>query len=188
MPLKLNLGCGSRHRPGWINVDREPACRPDRVVDLERLPWPWETSSAEAVEFCHSLEHLGAGPEIFLGIVKELWRVCRPDALVTIIAPHVRSDGFLSDPTHVRPIMVEGLALFDQRLNRRWQDEGKSNTPLGLMLGVDFRIEGTEARPAEPWLGRLKRGEISDAVLLEAARTYNNVIEEVTIRWRAVKA
>ncbi len=139
------------------------------------------------MQFCHSLEHLGGRTEVFLGIVKELWRVCRNDALVTIMVPHVRSDAFLSDPTHVRPIMVEGLALFDQRVNRQWRDEGKPNTPLGLILGVDFHIEGVTFLPAEPWLGRLQRNEITQAAFAEAARQYNNVIDEVTIRWRVVK-
>ena len=114
-------------------------------------------------------------------------RVCRHDALVTIMVPHVRSDAFLADPTHVRPIMAEGLALFDQRANRHWLEKQQSNTPLGLMLGVDFRIEAVDLLLSEPWIAKLKSGEITESDIDDAARTYGNVVDEVTIRWRVVK-
>ena len=70
--MRLNLGCGNRKLEGWVNVDREAACKPDRVADLEKLPWPWPDDSAEEVMLSHVLEHLGADPKVYLGIVKEL--------------------------------------------------------------------------------------------------------------------
>ena len=57
--MKLNLGCGHRRRDDYVNVDMFEACRPDVLWDLEQLPWPWESSSADEVLFHHSMEHLG---------------------------------------------------------------------------------------------------------------------------------
>jgi hypothetical protein len=44
--MRLNLGCGQEHLPGWVNVDQFPAARPDLVLDLERLPWPFRDGCA----------------------------------------------------------------------------------------------------------------------------------------------
>ena len=42
--LKLNLGSGSRHMPGYLNVDKSDMFNPDVVWDLESIPWPFRTS------------------------------------------------------------------------------------------------------------------------------------------------
>ena len=78
--MRLNLGCGQDKRDGWTNVDKMAAAEPDQVVDLEELPWPWPDSSVEEVAMKHVLEHLGAETDVYLGIIKELYRVCRHGA------------------------------------------------------------------------------------------------------------
>lgn len=186
--MRLNLGCGQRKLAGWLNVDKVADCQPDAVVDLERFPWPWPDSSVDEVLFNHVLEHLGAATAVYLGIVKELYRVCRHDAQVTIVVPHPRHDHFLNDPTHVRPITPQGLEMFSQARNREWRAKGVANTPLGLYCGVDFAIASVNMTPDEPWRGRFQRGEITAADLAQAARMYNNVITEFTVVLKAVKA
>jgi SAM-dependent methyltransferase len=185
--MKLNLGCGSDRRPGWVNVDKHPAAGPDQVVDLERLPWPWPDDSADAVLLRHVLEHLGRETEVFLGLIRELWRVCRPGATVEIVVPHPRHDSFLNDPTHVRPITPEGLQMLSRKENRKWQAAGRANTPLGLYIGVDFEVEKVDMTPDEPWRTQLRQGKIKPADLGAAMRRLNNVILETTVILRAVK-
>lgn len=185
--MRLNLGCGQDKRKDWINVDKIAAAEPDEVVDLEELPWPWPDSSVDEVAMKHVLEHLGAETEVYLGIVAELWRVCRPDAKVQIIVPHPRHDTFLGDPTHVRPITPQGLELFSQRRNREWAKKGNANTPLGLYLGIDFELENVDMVPAAGWRERLLRQEITMDDLMRAEGMYNNVILEIHIVLRAVK-
>lgn len=185
--MRLNLGCGNRKLDGWLNVDGEAACAPDQVVNLEAFPWPWPDSSVDEVMFSHVLEHLGAEVGVYLGIVKELYRVCRDGAKVTVVVPHPRHDHFLNDPTHVRPITPQGLELFSQARNREWAAKGVANTPLGLYTGVDFAIESVNMTPDEPWRTRFQKREISSADLAQATRLYNNVIVEMTIVLKAVK-
>ncbi|BBK34713.1 hypothetical protein EDC65_2797 [Stella humosa] len=186
--MKLNLGCGSRKLAGFVNVDSAPHCEPDRLVDLETLPWPFETSCAEEIVLSHVLEHLGQTPKLYLAIIQELYRVCAPGALVRITVPHPRHDDYLSDPTHVRPITLQGLELFSRRKNLDWQAKGQSATPLALVLGVDFEVVSADAQPEEPWLGRLRRREITGQELAFAARSYWNVIRATDIVLRAVKS
>ena len=117
--MRLNLGCGDKRMPGWRNVDKIAMCNPDEVVDLERLPWPWPDDSVEEILLSHVLEHIGQTPDVYLGIIKEIYRVCRDGAKITIVVPHPRHDHFLQDPTHVRVVTPEGLNMFSQAANRR---------------------------------------------------------------------
>ena len=185
--MRLNLGCGSKKMDGWINVDKEAASGPDQIVDLEALPWPWETGTVDAVTMRHVLEHLGAETGTYLGIIKELYRICRKDAEVTITVPHPRHDHFLNDPTHVRPITPQGLELFSRARCLEWQKAGSANTPLALYLEVDFALKSVNIVPDKAWRDRIARGEASQRDVMEASRLYNNVISETTIVLQAVK-
>ena len=183
--LKLNLGSGSNPRPGYLNVDKHGS--PDLVWDLERLPWPWESSSVDEVVLSHVLEHLGAGPEQFIGVMKELYRVCRDGAQVHIRVPHPRHDFFLADPTHVRPILPATLELFSRRRNLEWQASGAPNTPLALYHAVDFEIEDSSVVLDEPYRTQLKEGRITQAEAQALVERYNNVASEIRITLRVRK-
>lgn len=183
--LKLNLGCGQNHRSGYVNVDKFG--QPDLVCDLEQFPWPWADNTVIEVVLHHVLEHLGETQAIYLAIFQELYRVCQPNAVVKIAVPHPRHNNFLDDPTHVRAVTAEGLALFSQRNNRLWQEQGLLNTPLGLILGVDFEIIRLTYILEEPWLSRHRCHEITDEDLQYAERHYNNVFRSLLVDLQVIK-
>jgi len=186
--MKLNLGCGQHKMDGFVNVDKFPTPAADQIFDLETRPWAWASDSVDQVVLNHVLEHLGGTTENYLGIIGELWRVCRHDAQIHIVAPHPRHDFYLWDPTHVRPITWEGLALFDQEQNRAWMEAGDARTPLGLQIGVDFRIESIQVGLDEPWATRQREGTIQAEELEYAIRHFANVVAEQRIILRARKA
>jgi hypothetical protein len=138
--MKLNLGCGQHHMEGYVNTDREPAVEPDVVMDLEEFPWPFEDDSVEEIIANHVLEHVGRDPGVFIGIMQELYRVCRGGASIRIAVPHPRHDNFIDDPTHVRPITPMTLQLFSRRHNLEWKKSGGANSPLALYADVDFEL------------------------------------------------
>jgi predicted SAM-dependent methyltransferase len=179
--MKLNLGCGYNRQEGFVNVDASPACGPDEVVDLEAFPWPWPDNSAEVAVFHHSLEHMGGDPKVFLRLMQELYRVCAPGARVVIVVPHPRSDNFLGDPTHVRPITPQMLTLFDRELNDEWKAKGYSNTPLAHYLGVDFHVEKHHIVVNASYQRRMQAGELTADELSTMLRTQYNIADEIRI-------
>jgi hypothetical protein len=185
--VRLNLGCGSKQLAGWINVDKFETPATDMVFDLEVFPWPWPDDSVDEVMMAHVLEHLGAQASVYLEIIKELYRVCRDGAKINIAVPHPRHDNFLSDPTHVRPIVPEGIGLFSQAANREWQAMGAANTPLGIYIGVDFVIEHVTFGLSPVWKDRFERKEITISDLQYAMATYNNVVKQIEMTISPVK-
>ena len=113
--MKLNLGCGEKRLNGYLNVDKFGD--PDLRHDLESFPWPWGDNTVDEIRLIHVLEHLGKDTEIYFSIFKEMYRVCKPDALIFIIVPHYRHQYFYDDPTHVRVVTPFGLTLFSQKAN-----------------------------------------------------------------------
>jgi hypothetical protein len=185
--MRLNLGCGSKRMDGWINVDKFETSATDQVFDLEVFPWPWPDDCVDEVLLAHVLEHLGAQTAVYLGVIKELYRVCRDGAKIQIIVPHPRHDNFISDPTHVRPIVPESIRLFSQAVNREWIAMGAANTPLGIYLGVDFAIQHVTFGLSPVWKDRLDRKEVNVSDLQYAMATYNNVVKQIEITISAVK-
>jgi SAM-dependent methyltransferase len=184
-PIKLNLGCGSRLLPGYLNVDKFGA--PDLRWDLETFPWPWRDDSVEEVVMSHVLEHLGATADVFIGIMREIYRVCRDGAILRISVPHPRHDDYLGDPTHVRPVTPQMLSLFSRKLNLEWQSLGFASTPLALYHGVDFEIEEIGYVLEKDYERMWREGGGGKQDLERLLRTHINVASEINIRMRVVK-
>lgn len=185
--MKINMGCGFNKLAGYTNIDKYPACELDIQMDLEVFPWKLNTNEADEAIFNHSLEHMGATSEIFLNIIKELYRVCKPNARINIIVPHPRHDNFLNDPTHVRIITPEIFTLFSKKLNQHWKEIGTSNTPLGFYLDVDFEIKNVKQALEKKYLDQLTQKVISEEQLSEFVYEKNNVIVETHIELCVIK-
>lgn len=183
--LRLNLGCGSRPIEGYINVDKFG--NPDVNLDLETFPWPWEDNTVAEIELSHVLEHLGQQAEVYLKIIQEIYRICKPGARVHVIVPHHRHDNLLHDPTHVRPITPYGLSMFSQKFNQERQAKGYPTTPLGIYLGVDFDLVETIYKPSELWSELYPDRADDTEYLLQQSALYNNLIQEVDMTLVAIK-
>ena len=183
--LRLNLGCGAKHLEGYVNVDKFG--NPDLRFDLETFPWPWEDNSVRAIELRHVLEHLGQQTEIYLKIIRELYRICSSRATMRVVVPHHRHDDMFHDPTHVRPITPFGLSMFSKKLNQQWQANGDATTPLGLYLNVDFELVETRYIPSETWYERERDRADDTDYLLQQSALYNNLIREVDMTLIAIK-
>lgn len=104
--MKLNLGSGNIVKQGYVNVDVTQYPGVDQVVDLDKVPWPWEDNSVDEIYASDALEHFaplgrGAGQLNIIAIMGEIHRVLKPGGLVELIIPSTDGPGAFQDPTHV---------------------------------------------------------------------------------------
>lgn len=180
--MKLNLGSGNNKMDGWVNVDLWKGCSPDICHDLEEIPWPFETDEVKEVMMNHVLEHLGQDPRKFLAIIKELYRICSHGAAVQINVPAWAHDDQVNDPTHVRAITPEMMALFCKGTCEKLQESHAANTPLALMHDVDFILEKVDMALDE----RFQHWQ-DDPALDRMMLLNRNVVREVRMTLRVNK-
>lgn len=105
----LDLGCGSKKRPGAIGVDINLASGADVIHDLESVPYPFESSTADEIYLDNVLEHL----DNVVTTLEEVHRIGKPGCLVRIDVPYFRSRWAAVDPTHRHAFTVDSLGYFD---------------------------------------------------------------------------
>jgi len=84
--VKLNVGCGYDKKPGWINTDLSNDVNPDVVWDIEKKSG-FKDNGVDEIYIRHAFQY-SKNP---VGLLKELYRICRNGALITIIVPHGNS-------------------------------------------------------------------------------------------------
>ena len=185
--MKLNLGSGSKILDGYTNVDKFDYYKPDVIHDLEIFPYPFKDNSVDEILLSHVLEHIGQSQEIFLCIIKEFYRICRNNSMIKIIVPHPRHDDFIADPTHVRPITVQVLQLFDKDLNIKLEKNKAANTPLALIHGVNFKCKNIKYSLDPNYMKKYKDKNINNQEIDEDVLRLNNVVKQIEIDWQVIK-
>lgn len=180
--MKLNLGSGNNKVEGYINIDQNRETLPDIVLDLEKDCLPFDDNSVCFVLAYHILEHLGAG---FFHCLRELHRVCQPNSIIEIRVPHPRHDIFLIDPTHVRPIYPHTLDMFSKERNKKGAETNSSETPLGIIHNVNFKVVDYKFLLDPYWETKFK--SMSQEECDYVARSFNNVIAEILINLMVIK-
>lgn len=179
---KINIGSGYNHILDYINIDSDPKCKPDYVIDLERENLPFEDNSVEEVIAYHILEHLGDG---FFHCIQEIYRVCKNGAIVDIRVPHPRHDTFLIDPTHKRPIYPYTMDMFSKKRNIRDIELGGNITTIALQLDVDFELI-THDFKLDPYYQPIFQ-RATEEECEHIARSQNNVIVEIYMKVMVIK-
>lgn len=107
MSVRLNLGCGTDIREGWVNLDVAPLPGVDVVHDLRELPLPFEPDRFVEVLCKDVLEHLE-----YSAVLRDLHRVMAPGGRLIVEAPHFTSPSVWIDPTHTSAFSVETMKFF----------------------------------------------------------------------------
>ena len=169
--VKLNLGCGRDIREGWINLDAVALAGVDVTADLDNcaaVPLPFPDNHVDEFLLSHLLEHISFP----LPLMQELWRVAKPDAVMTIRVPHGASDHAWTDPTHVRPYFGRSFGYFSQ--------------PFYFRADYGYRgdWQPTKITYVVP---RGLFGEMQPMQILHHVEIYRNIVEEMIVEMKAVK-
>jgi SAM-dependent methyltransferase len=129
---RLDLGCGTKRRPGFIGLDRYDKGGAHVIADLDGAHLPFADDSFDLVLAFHSMEHV----RDLMATMREVWRVGRPGAQVCIVAPYYTMGLNLANPYHKQ--------VFNEHTPRFWTDAPQSGLdsaewqqpPLGGQWGL----------------------------------------------------
>ena len=93
--LKLNIGCGSAVKKGWVNIDTNYAEGMDIIRDVN-YGLPFCEQSCQKIVAEHLIEHLD-NPVQFMN---ECFRVLQPGGTLLFKTPHITHQNSWIDHTH----------------------------------------------------------------------------------------
>ena len=96
--MKLNLGCGKRIVPGYINIDDDDHPGVDLIINIYN-GLPFEDNSVDKILASDFLEHIPQPKVIF--VIDEIWRVLKPDGIFESSTPSTEGCGAFQNPLHV---------------------------------------------------------------------------------------
>ncbi len=134
--LALDVGCGIRKQPGAIGIDRNPASRPDVLVDLERFPYPFRDSSFDRITAIHVIEHLSN----VIGTMEEFHRLLKPGGTLRIETPHYTDYSSFCDPTHKNHLNSFSFRYF-----------GENHGGFGYYTQARFREKSVRVKLLSLW-------------------------------------
>jgi predicted SAM-dependent methyltransferase len=117
-PLKLNVGCGTDYKDGWINIDNNSD---DNIVKLDlnwdlRKPLPFPDNSVDFIFNEHFMEHLTV--EEGQAALKDFKRVLKKGGVLRVAMPDLEMvvDDYLNVPIKKNKVLKAfGLEFIETR-------------------------------------------------------------------------
>jgi len=187
----VNLGCGARHLPGWLNLDLSVSS-PDVVAYDLRDPLPLPDASTPFVYSSHFLEHLA--PDDAGRLVRDVWRVLAPGGLVRIVVPDLEKlvRWYLLDLEQGgRELEWSRLHLIDQLVRSSSGGEMRRYLQSADAAALELAVArmGSEAsdtarpQPAPaPAIHRFLHGELGTGLAQRVARRLRLGLARVAVR------
>lgn len=157
--IKVDIGCGSNKREGFIGLDQYDMPGVDIVIDFAKKKLPFKDNSVDEIHCSHTMEHLTNYNDKWerVHLFNEMYRVLKPGATATLIFPHWCSPRYHGDPTH-KETLSEWTFLYldkDWRLTRNqaphadstWNKNGYNcdfNWSYGYSLREDLQNRNQE--------------------------------------------
>jgi len=161
--IKLNLGCGDKILPGYVNVDVVEAragMKPDVICDLHDLV-PFADASVDEILSVHVVEHFWRWE--VRDVIREWVRVLKPGGRMVIECPNLQSacQTFLEDPVQRSREDQQGQRTMwvfygdpkwkDPLMNHRWGYTPESLAALLSEAGLSqVRQEPAQFKLKEP--------------------------------------
>lgn len=154
----VNLGCGSRFHPAWINLDINPG-GPGVIRHDLTSPLPFENGGVDVIYHSHVLEHLPRG--LALAFLRDCFRALGPGGIMRVVVPDLESIA----RAYVRSLEEalageEGAGARHEWMTIELIDQLSRHVPGGEML-AHFR---KNPMPAEEFVFERMGGEAREAV------------------------
>jgi SAM-dependent methyltransferase len=148
-PVRIELGCGPRKKPGMIGVDGLDLPGVDIVADLDAGLGFLPDSSVDEIHSRSLLEHLD---DLEL-LMREMVRVLKPGGFASHFVPHFSNPFFYSDYTHHRFFGYYTFFYFCDP-----EDQPARKVP-SFYHDIRIRVRSTELVFDSPfrWRGKVKR-------------------------------
>lgn len=184
---KLDIGCGTQKEDGYFGIDRFDINGVDLVLNLEKDDLPFPNNSIDHVVTYHALEHL----RDYSHIVKEVWRVLKPNAQFFVCVPYAYNSLNVANIYHVSRFNEHSFRFFtneerssslperiySKHYARSWGLAQSDNS----VAQCNFRTVKIEM-DYEP-----NYRTLSDAEKEEARLRYNNVVHNICFYLQAIK-
>lgn len=147
---KLNYGCGTDYRAGWVNADVNRGVRADVYMDAEATTLPFPDDEFDEILLDHVLEHIPKAA--VFPFLDETYRVLKNGGVLNVYVPHYTSVWAYANLSHQSAFAVGALDCL--------RKEGGQNTAERYGRAV-FAIQRQELHllghhmPKCPWLARL---------------------------------
>jgi len=106
---KLDLGCGSSKKDGFLGVDILDFPCIDIKHDLNIFPYPFNNNEIDEIWLDNVLEHMNDP----VRVIEEVYRVCKNGAKINVGVPYFRSFYATIDPTHKHFFGISWFNYFD---------------------------------------------------------------------------
>lgn len=112
--LSLN---GSAEWGELVTLDIDPACKPDVLHDLNRLPYPLADAEFDEVHLYEVLEHCGTQGDwrFFFDQFAEFNRILKEGGRVYLTVPAMASPWLWGDPGHTRALPEHAFHFLAQK-------------------------------------------------------------------------
>lgn len=117
--MKIDLGCGRRKKEGYFGIDCQELEGVDLVCDCNNII-PLENNIADEICAYDFLEHVNNDKRIH--IMSEIWRLLKPNGILTANTPSTDGRGAFQDPTHYSFWNENSFLYYTQDDHRRLYD------------------------------------------------------------------
>lgn len=187
----IDIGCGRKKLKGSIGIDFSSMSNADIVLDLNINALPFDDSSVDFIHTSHALEHLTV--DGFLNVIRECYRVLRPDGQMYILVPYFATSLNLANIFHNNQICFNEhtFRFFSSDTSCAALQAAEYSYPScphwGLRysanseIQVEFRTEKIDFIYMPTYQG------LSPNELAEARRSKLDVVEQIAYHLKPVK-
>lgn len=124
--MKLNIGCGTDIRHGWVNMDAGVDHPNVAKHDITNTPWPFPDNHFDHILASHVMEHVptifrpqpdGTHRDVLFDIIEEAYRVLKPGGTWEILVPVAWSHSDTTHPQHYRRYVPNTFVYFTRHPN-----------------------------------------------------------------------